>query len=484
MKKSTEKYRKNLDRIRELGKILEPYVMYGDYNMWELSEPNIYNNFFRTKRLEPLSVRVKDRLSRRFVKSIENRRERDAKGGKINTEILAVAYDITHTKTLHNILIAKKRQFIRNDGPMTNITGEMLRKLEENYIDLDSFASPKIRKEIKKIEKEFLKRWKNFKRDKALEKELGKDYVKVYSVLRFGLKTRKRFLEIIRMILLSERVFELGKFKKIVVADDINPLGAIVCSIARKMKIPSLNIQHGQLIGNPVGRINADKMAVNGYMDKKYLIAMGAPKNKIVVTGQARYDTLYKLNLSKRKACKKLKWDSNKIRIMFSAQNPSAGETISKTALECFIKEIAKIKNKEKYEFVVTSREDFIEKNFPKIPKGLKIKRYKGHDIHNVILASDVYTTAFSTLAIEAVFLNRPIITINLGTDEFIDYTKEGVGYRVFKREEFLSRLMEVLENSKFKKNFDKNRKKFIGRYNYRMDGKALKRVLSLIDNI
>ena len=111
------------------------------------------------------------------------------------------------------------------------------------------------------------------------------------------------------------------------------------------------------------------------------------------------------------------------------------------------------------------------------------IKILTGANIQELAVCSDLLVTAFSTAAIEFVLMNKPVIALNLGSKEkeYIDYTKIGVGFKITKKKYFLPALETCLNDKKFKIKFKKARQKFIKNYNFKMDGKALERIVKII---
>nr|MBT6606104.1 hypothetical protein [archaeon] len=468
------------EEVRKIGKLLEPYVTYDGFNLWDICFGGIYNVFLKNPSRKNFLFTIKSNIIRMQISRIHKKRETVVQKELKDSDIFALTYDINHVHTIIPLLKKFNHEIIQFDSPSKEITKKTLEKLSLPYLGLDSLMDIEMAEKLLAADKFLDGKWKDFESDEKIKKILGENYEFIYDVLKYHMKTRRRFLEVIRMELLVEKLYSLKKCKLIIVSDDVNPLGQIACKLAREKNIKSLVMQHGQLVGNPLGVISADKMVVNGYADKKYLEEMGAEVEKIIVTGQPRFDKLSEMNLSKSLACEDLGWDKTKKRLIFSLQMPTKGENVTVSAAKCFIEEVNKIKDKENYEFVITHRPDFDEKFLPTIPEGLEIKFSTTEDIHKVILSSDVYITAFSTLAVEAVLLNRPVLSINLDSNEYVDYSKAGVGHRILNAEEFLPRLNEILEEEKFKV----AREKFIENYNYKLDGNARERIIRVIDKL
>ena len=88
-------------------------------------------------------------------------------------------------------------------------------------------------------------------------------------------------------------------------------------------------------------------------------------------------------------------------------------------------------------------------------------------------------------VGIEAVLVNRPVITIEIGgRANLTDYEKDGVGISIYEKYHLLAAINKVLYNSAFKKKFIKSRKKFIKDFAYKLDGKASERIINLINKM
>jgi len=474
----------------KLEDIFKDYLNYNGIHLWKLSEVGMYENFIKFRKKRGLIDEKKDLLLRKFIELNNNKKEKEytEKIG-LKKDILMILYGISPINTFKPIInkLGNKIKVIRYDPPSENTTKIFLEKNKINYSNIDNYIDDSIKKELKEAERWLSLEWKRIRKDTEIKKKLGKDYDLIIKALKYFCYTRKSYLEIIRLIELYTRTYEIEKPKEIIVSDDSNAYGRTAIEVAKKNKIFTLCIQHGQLQGNIVVSDGADKLIVNGFQDKRYLISQGVKKNKIIVTGQIRFDNIHKeLKITREKACIKLGINPKKKVVLFTFQKKVAGENVTQSAIKCFISELKKIKNKEDYEFIISAREDIPLKMLPKSTGNLKFKIIRGGEIHNLLRAVDVFSTAFSTVAIEAILLEKPVISINIDSkeNEYINYTKLGVGFKITKEEDFLRALNNCLENKEFLKKFKISREKFIKDYNYKLDGRALERIINEINKI
>jgi hypothetical protein len=471
---------------RKIGRDISEWVTYNGFNLWHLAEAGIYNTMLKDK-VEFSIVDKQKHKAMRFFINVQNKKRESEKLliPKTNNDVLAVVQGTSQVKTILPLLKGKfTYKIIRYDSPSDDSSKKTLESLGEEYVNLESYMNDEAKKRIKKGEAWMNESWKKINSDPKLKVVLGNNYEKVLDILEYCFKTRRRFLEIIRYIELYNEVFIQEKIKLVFVSDDVNVVGRLACMIAKKQGIPSLDIQHGQLQGNPTGEITADKMIVNGKGDKKHLILHGANPDQLIVTGQPRFDAVVdKLKLSKKEICDKYGLDPSKKIIVYSYQKPVPEENIVVSAKKCFLDNFSKIKNSSDLQFVVTMRLD------TPIPSDLQrdeIKLLPGADIQELAVCSEILLTAYSTAAVEYVLMGKPVMAINLGAgeEEYIDYTKLGVGFKIVNEAEFLPSIERALFNVDFVKKFKQSRSEFITDFNYKLDGNAKTRCLKVISNM
>lgn len=82
----------------------------------------------------------------------------------------------------------------------------------------------------------------------------------------------------------------------------------------------------------------------------------------------------------------------------------------------------------------------------------------------------------------EAVALNKPVIVLNLsGEPDPVEYVKEGVALGVYRKEDLGPAIKSLLIDDS---QLAGNRKRYIEKYLYRVDGRATERVVNLINQM
>jgi len=105
----------------------------------------------------------------------------------------------------------------------------------------------------------------------------------------------------------------------------------------------------------------------------------------------------------------------------------------------------------------------------------------KNSDTNLLLLCCDLVVTKSSTTAIEALVLEKPVVVLNLsGEPDTVDYVKEGIAKGVYRENDLLTSIKELLE-TEFPKNND--REMYLCKYMGGLDGNATQNVIAEIKN-
>jgi len=475
------------EEIKSLRKTFDKYLNYNGINLWELSEWLMYPLLTKTKKRNQVQ-RLKENVLKELVR-LNNLKQNIMKNNHNGEEkkIIIIVSSPIHVRTFKTII--KKRndlKVIKQDPPFSNVTKKNLDRNKILYSNFDSYFDESIKNKMKSAEKWLDQQWLRIKKDENLKKNLGKNYEQVLNALEYFLETRKKYLEIIRFIELLNKIYDTEKNKLVILAEELNPLARAAIIIAKERKIPTLVVQHGSVLGDKFFKeIIAEKTIVSGKREKDFLISHRVNKRKIEVFGNPRFDDIKeKGNIPKEEACRRLGLNPKKKIIVFAAQYLLPGDQTIKNAIKEFLETIKEIKDKDNFEFIIKLRPGGGE-YLPKIDKKLNIKKVENVDLHLLLRCCDILITASSMVGLEAVLLNRPVITIEIGGKRSLtNYEKDGVGISVYKKGQLIEGINKVLYNPSFKKKFVKNRRKFIEDFAYKLDGKTTERTLNLIDKM
>lgn len=88
-------------------------------------------------------------------------------------------------------------------------------------------------------------------------------------------------------------------------------------------------------------------------------------------------------------------------------------------------------------------------------------------------------------MGLEAMLLDKPLITINLTKrEDRVPYAEQGAAIGVYGQNDLLSAIKSVLSNQKTISRLRTRRKQFIEKYSYRIDGKAKERFSYLVNGL
>lgn len=242
--------------------------------------------------------------------------------------------------------------------------------------------------------------------------------------------------------------------------------------VAKKMRIPVLEIQHGMLTPTaPMDTPLSSKIAVGGENYKKVFMKFEAKKEQIVVTGWPKFDTHVK---SKESLTEKHK---NAADILFATGSGDIKITLDTIeAIGSFIEDSTH------FRLIVKPHPAENTKIYNHIAKKYKnvILHKSSEDISSLVASTDILVTVSSTVAIEAALLDKPVICINTANEESM-YVSSGIAIEVKKLEEVIPAIKDVLYNEEVRKKLAEARKKFVYEHAHIQDGKASKRVADLI---
>lgn len=285
-------------------------------------------------------------------------------------------------------------------------------------------------------------------------------------------------------------------FNIIVVTNDYLSFEKKVITIANKLGIPSLVVQHGALVEDAMfKKLIVTKMSVWGESTKEWAINLGEDKDKLIITGAPHFDKYIKNKpKEKRGVLNKLKIPLSKKILLYTTQpiihdvkiphshitlkdHKDILYTLCRAAKELDLFLIIKLhpsnelSNKELHNLI------------PRI--GFKNYLFVEHgkaNLIDLINICDIFVTYMSTTAIEAMIFKKPIITINfLNKFDPVNYSKHGCSIQANTKEELDKAVLDILNNKKTRDKLEVMSSKFLKNYCYKLDGLSSRRTANLI---
>jgi len=256
----------------------------------------------------------------------------------------------------------------------------------------------------------------------------------------------------------------------------------------KDLGIKTLIVQHGtpnKYSLHSFAPFEANCFAAWGDFTKEFLVKNGVEPERIAVTGGPVFDKTISLKPDKGKIHTELEIgpESKKI-IIFTMQPQGAGLRPSTEEIESGI--IETIKAASQYPDVLLlfqAHPGQTVQDIQKIaeragPSSARVIKY--HDTESLMAVSDGVITFFSTTAIDALILKKPLLLINLTDDrDFHPFAPMGAAFGAYTKEEIIPAFKKLIESLEEMKD---GREKAVPYVVYKTDGKSLDRVLNLIE--
>lgn len=316
---------------------------------------------------------------------------------------------------------------------------------------------------------------------------------------KFEFAITKRIPEAYMFVMTWKKILKVEHATSVLALDETGLYGRSIVVAAKQLGIRVISMQHGlvgegsfeytHLTSEVTGDWKSphcpipDITTIYGVETKEFLMRRGRyPKKSLRVTGQPRYDELVLAakRFSKPAIKKQLGIPFNSKIIMLATQ-PIPGNMLLVTEVA---KAVAKMKNVTLL-IKLHPREE-TEKQCVAIAKsiGTQVKVMKD-SLYECLAIADVLITKNSAVALEAMLLNKPVVTVNLtGLPDIVDYEKTEATIQVNKADSLAPIIKTLLDGTldeSHKRKLNRARDAFVLRYTYRADGKATFRVRDVL---
>lgn len=274
--------------------------------------------------------------------------------------------------------------------------------------------------------------------------------------------------------------------------DENSPRIKSILDAAKQNDIITIGIQHGTMHelhpsymysqNDKSKDIVSNYTLVWGNYWKRFLEEKGNYRNgSLKIFGQIRTDIIPKLI---QENLKDLSFNpKNKKVVLYASQFQRDENLRRQAAIDLFesIKKIdgtllvIKLHPSEKNEF------DYYH-NLASLSNCTNYKILYDYDLYKLIAISDIITTCFSTVGTEAIYFNKPLITIDHLKQDIQGYKKQGVAIQVSTQYELENSIKELLEGDM---TIDKEKySSFISEYANKIDGNISNRIIEFIKEI
>jgi len=272
----------------------------------------------------------------------------------------------------------------------------------------------------------------------------------------------------------------------------------LTAKIASQLKIPSLEVQHGLVIPERVSLwtpIKVDYLAVYGKLTREILVNNNNEPRRIVEVGSPRFDQyLIKKSSSNNtvRLRESLNINSSRPVVLIVApgiMSPIEGAFFTSYELRDFFLAVAKLQDKlSDVQIIIklrptTLKEEFYRKLISEVfQKKVIVAQYE--NTGDLIDLSDVVLSYKSTVILEAMIFNKPVIlfTLGKGTSGFQLSEKTGAIRIAYTLEELFAHTRSLISDEKARKDLVKNANAFLKKH-YLFDGKSSDRIINLLKN-
>lgn len=383
------------------------------------------------------------------------------------------------------------------------------RKTQKDLIHkpFDAYWSLDVWKKGRKAKKDFSNRWNYIKNNENFKELLQYKYINFDLIEnRLAYYFATVFGIMVEYIEIAKRMIEEEKPDLILILNEYGRFERALVIAGKLRSVPVLAVQHGVIHPTHEGYMHThdeispdgsakspycpipDITAVYGAYHKDLLTKVSAyPEDSVVVTGQPRYDILCHVDkiYSKDKICKKYGIDPNHNIILWATAFHGQDDEGNIKDFKALFETIQNIKDMTliiKPHPIDRQRHVKMIKDYLNNYQISVVVSPSSSDTYEQLFICDLMITKDSTTAMEAVALNKPVIVLDLNyKSDAIGYVKEGVALGVYKTEDLKPTIEKLLKNDS---ELAKNRKKYIEKYLYKIDGRATDRVVKLIEEM
>lgn len=370
-----------------------------------------------------------------------------------------------------------------------------------NYTPLEKYINPKVLVKTIKATIDLVRKWRGLEENKNLKMSLQYKGINLWSLLDYKFYYLF-FTDLIQAVLTFETVktlIEAENPNAIVMTYETGYYGKAAIIEGKLRKIPTVGLQHGvihphhpdYMYGN--GEKDCplpDKLCVYGSYVKKVLTENSAyPPDRIVITGQPRYDVLaeaYKV-FDKEEICKRLNLNPYKKIIVVATGGFQAKYGLpdyDERLLDAVFEAIRAFPNTQLIIKLHPIEDGELQRKMIS-ERGLKNVLITKGELYELLWICDLLITFASTVAIEAIILDKPVITVNLfDIPDSMPFARSGAAVGVYKEEDIVPVIRSILEDSQLRNKLGRNRRKFVREHAYRIDGKASRRVVELVEQL
>ncbi len=437
--------------------------------------------------LTPLAVRTLD-FSFMEQKSRENHRQQKINeqqtntGQRKNREIVFFESERMFQCYQNFLKKLKPRVTILQDEEYKQKSGDFHFDFIHDYID------PEKKNDLMQLQRTLTKQLTKIKKSSEFRSRLQYKGIPLFDMLRdvwdyafvIGFIKSAYYVECIGNYL------AINQPKLVIIMCEDPKRQKVTAELAKKMKIKTLMLMHGAIGERDIlyNKLLSSHIAAYGKHYKEIFVKLGYPAKQITIAGNPAWDGISDITIGRKELYARLGLPEDK-KIILLATTHFPIDIRDGTAYASFraMKSIAHASSRYHLVIKVHPEEspDFYVALMNKF--GIKITVVEELSLlHPLIANSELVIISDSTVGLETILLDRPLIDINLSQAPFwMDYVERGAALGVRKEEELLPVMLSILNNEKVRKKLRKNCKQYIYGHMHKQDSKAAERVAQLV---
>lgn len=361
-----------------------------------------------------------------------------------------------------------------------------------SYISFDIPLRGNLRKKVKSKANILLSRWRELSDNKLFRDSLTYKGIPLMPLVNSKLEEffEESFLRTLRIMENIKYLHNKKTIRYIALRADGRQTEKAIITAAEKEDIPTLYITHGVLAENNCHDVlYCRKTAVWGKADFERYVSLGNGENRLVITGSPKYDRIFSKAStgSKFKTCESLCLDPAKKIVVFATQPVTRFSSYrtrdeNRVLLESVLKAMKEFPGTQ---LVVKLHPFDSGIMYNKVLNEYGGKRtiiVKDVDIFELISICDALITFSSTVGLEAMILDKPVITVNLGKrKDVLPFAERGAALGVYREEDISKALRAALEDEAVQGQLSEGSKKIVAYYVHKLDGRSSERVVNIM---
>jgi hypothetical protein len=271
----------------------------------------------------------------------------------------------------------------------------------------------------------------------------------------------------------------------IVTASAAHPLGYAFAALAKRAGVPTVEITHGiPIMEYAYLPVRTDRVAVWGPAMRDWYVERGAEPARIAITGQPRFDGIRDARPADGGTALRSRLGVPPAAgIVTLATNPVSDQENARLLRAV----LGAMRGFSEHHLVVkmhpAERGDIQRRVLAE--EGAAASLVQDTGLYELIAISDVVLTYHSTVGLEAMILDRPVVVINLsGLPDPAPYVERGAAVGACSETELGEALRWVLAPSAHADRLAQARARFVADYAGEADGRAASRVVDLMQEI